>query len=238
MPLELDSPSSVEDLYLDRGRPVEPWRPVMQGDVFAGVTLHGLEPHDMVLVLSHPCSMRGANGALVPRLQAVAVRPRQPIPLQDWVSRCIRWMPLPELIEGDQQFYAGALNDIGTIESANLDLSNRLACLSERGILLFQQRFAANLARVKVKLTTLERASGAVLIEAELQEEWLGALAQRRCATGEDQDAVLAEETAAFDEFFGAGGVESYRAQLADTARRAAVRRAVRQEVERRIADA
>lgn len=235
MPLDLDSPSSVEDLYLDRGRPVDPWRPVMQGDVFAGVSLHGLEPHDMVMVLSHPCSMRGPKGALITRLQAVAVRPRQLISLQDWATKYIRWMPLPDLIEADQQFYAGSLNDIGTIESADLDLSRRLACLSERGVLLFQQRFAANLARVKVKLTTLEEASAPVLIEVELQEEWLIALAKPRCSNGEAQATVLAEEIEAFDDVFGAGGANSYRAQLADTARRAAVRRAVRQEIQRRV---
>jgi hypothetical protein len=73
-----------------------------------------------------------------------------------------------------------------------------------------------------------------VLIEAELMEDWLETLAKCRVATGEDQAVLLARETQAFDDFLAAGGAGSVRSQLAESATRAAVRRAVRAEIQHR----
>ncbi len=237
MALALDRPTSVEDLYLDRCQPIEPWRPIMQGDVFTGVTLHDLEQHELVAIVSHPCSMRGRHGALLPRLQAVPVRARDAIGLDQWVTGFVRFMPLPELIQNDDRFYAGFLSEIGTVRASDLNLANRIASLSELGVLLLQQRFIANLARVTVRLATLDAASAAVLIEAELMEDWLEALAKSRMENGEDQAVALAGETQAFDDFLAAGGAGSLRGQLAENATRSAVRRTVRAEIQRRASE-
>jgi hypothetical protein len=67
-------------------------------------------------------------------------------------SGFLRFMPLPELIQNNDRFYAGFLSEIGTVRSSDLHLANRIASLSELGVLLLQQRFIANLARVAVTL--------------------------------------------------------------------------------------
>jgi len=209
----------------------------MQGDVFSGVELHGLEDHKLLMIVSHPCTMRGRHGALVPRLQAVPVRARDPIGLDQWVTGFLRFMPLPDLIADDNRFYAGYLSEIGTVQSSDLDLGERFACLSELGILLLQQRFVANLARVSVKLATLDAASAAMLIEAELLEEWQESIAKPRVRTGVDLDVALTDEAQAFDDYLSGGGASSFRSQLSDSTTRAAVRRAVRAEIQRRAAE-
>ena len=209
----------------------------MQGDVFLGLELHDLDHHELVMIVSHPCSMRGKQGALLPRLQAVPVRAREPINLEQWVTGFFRFMPLPDLIPEDNRFYAGFLSEIGTIRSSELDLAKRIASMAESGVLLLQQRFIANLARVAVKLATLDAASAAMLVEAELLEGWQESLAKRRMQTGIDVDAALADEARAFDDLLSAGGANSLRAQLADTTTRAAVRRAVRAEIQRRMSE-
>jgi hypothetical protein len=123
------------------------------------------------------------------------------------------------------------------VRASDLRFANRIASLSELGVLLLQQRFIANLARVAVKLATLDAASAAVLIEAELMEDWLETLAKSRVKTGEDQAVALADQTRAFDGFLAAGGASSLRHQLAESATRAAVRRTVRAEIQRRATD-
>jgi len=200
----------------------------------------GLEPHDMVWSSRHPCSMRGANGALVPRLQAVASQATQPIPSRIGLSRCIRWMPLPELIEGDQQFYAGALNDnwhhrVG--ESGSIQQG--LACLSERRDSACSSRGSRPTSRQsEVKLTTLERASGAGLSRPSFR---------RSGSARWPKDAAPLVRTRTRS-WRGDRGVRRvfrrwWRRVLSCSARghRTAeprCGRAVRQEVERRIADA
>ena len=233
--MQLDHPPDVDDLYFDRGEPVEPWRPVMPGDVFAGIALPGLEAHEFLVVITHPCSMRTKHGALVPRLQAVAVRPHQKVAASQWPSGFLRVMPLPHLVPNSDEFYAAYLNEIGTVKSEELDLANRRACLSDLGVLLLQQRFIANLARVTVKRSTLEAESAHVFAEAELLEEWLTALAKRRVEAGEDLHAALADESRCFDEFLSSADREPpLRAQLLDSSTRASVRRAVRAEIDAR----
>lgn len=234
--MQLDHPpADIDDLYFDRGDPVDPWRPVMPGDVFAGVGLPGLEPHEFLVVITHPCSMRGKHGALVPRLQAVVVRPHQKVAAGQWANGFLRVMPLPGLVPGSDAFYAAYLNEIGTVKSEELDLANRRASLSDLGVLLLQQRFIANLARVSVKRSTLEAESAHVFAEAELLEEWLTELAKRRSEAGEDLHAALADESRCFDEFLSSTDREPpLRVQLLDSATRASVRRAVRAEIDAR----
>ena len=109
------------------------------------------------------------------------------------------FMPLPDLLD-ENRFDAGFLSEIGTIRGSHgqLDLSKRIASLSELGVLLLQQRFIANLARISVKLATLDTASAAMLIEAELLADWQETLAKHRVRTGVDLDLALADETRAF----------------------------------------
>jgi hypothetical protein len=52
--LSLDRPASADELYLARGDEVEPYRPVLTGDVFSGVSIPGVPHDDLGMVISHP----------------------------------------------------------------------------------------------------------------------------------------------------------------------------------------
>lgn len=155
MAVELDSPGSAEDLYLDRGAPVEPWRPIMTGDVFAGVQIPGCDEHELVMILAHPCSLR-RGVKLVDRVQALPVVPHPDISLDAWKGH-YRVLPLPELKGEGTDAYAARLSEFGMVASSELELDKRLSCLAELGIVLLQQRFFHNQSRVKVARDTLFR---------------------------------------------------------------------------------
>lgn len=56
---DLDKPETDDDLYLARGEEVPPARPLMTGDVFAGITIPGVSDEPAAgMAVTHPCSMR------------------------------------------------------------------------------------------------------------------------------------------------------------------------------------
>lgn len=226
----LDRPESADDLYLDRGDPTEPWRPIMQGDVFTGVVIPHARDHEAIQITTHPCTMRGAQGRLKPVLQAAPVVNYQQVPLENWRTGHLRVLPLPDLQGADSAPRAALFDQVGLFLTDELDLDRRLACLSDEGILLLQQRFVCCLTRVNLKLSTLDVASRHVLEEAELLEEWNETLARPRVGDGEDLASVLEDEAAEFDALLSAGDPQ-LRLGLLDPATRAQVRRAVRQEI-------
>ena len=124
----------------------------------------------------------------------------------------------------------GLLEQVGLIRTDDLDVNQRLACLSDDGILLLQQRFVFCLTRAKISLPTLDKASRHVLEEAELLEQWNDALAQQRVEGGEALDTVLNDEAARFNDFLSQGD-PALRTSLTSASGRAAVRRTVRQEI-------
>jgi hypothetical protein len=195
--VELDSPGAVEALYLERGDPTEPWRPIMTGDVFAGPQVPGCAVHELVMVLAHPCSLRQGI-TLVERLQSLPVGPHQAIPLQAWKGH-YRVMPLPELRDEGSRPYAARLTEFGMVPREEFDLDRRLCCLTELGVVLLQQRFFHNQSRVKVGRERLFEASAPVFTEIELWTQWNEQLAEPRVKAGEDRAGVLADEAQAFD---------------------------------------
>lgn len=197
MAVELDSPSSVEALYLERDEPTEPWRPIMTGDVFAGPQVPGCAEHELVMVLAHPCSLR-QGVTLVERVQSLPVVPHQAIPLEAWKGH-YRVMPLPELRGEGSGPYAARLMEFGMVARDDLDLDRRLCCLTELGVVLLQQRFFHNQSRVKVGRDRLFEASAPVFTEVELWTQWNEQLAEPRVEAGEDRAGVLADAAQAFD---------------------------------------
>jgi len=195
--VELDSPGAVDNLYLERDDPVEPWRPIMTGDVFAGPQIPGCAEHELIMVLSHPCSLR-RGVALLDRVQALPVAPHQAIPLDAWKGH-YRVMPLPELRGEGTAPYAARLTEFGMVGSEELDLDRRLCSLTETGVVLLQQRFFHNQSRVKVGLDALYAQSAPIFTEVELWTQWNEQLAEPRVEEGEDRDEVLREEGEAFD---------------------------------------
>lgn len=229
---ELARPASSDELYIARGNPVEPWRPVMTGDIFRGVQIPGLEEHPLAMVITHPCTMRGKGGALKDRLQAVPVVAHQNPPLDGWPAGHFRVFPLPALEPGDTS-YAAKLDEIGVVDSTDLSLAQRTASLSERGVELLLQRFFNCFARVTVSIETISEALASPLEEAELLEEWNERLAEPRVNAGEDLAEVLASEAQEFDALLSAAteSGEPLRSGLTNPAEAVGVRRSVRVEI-------
>lgn len=244
MSANLDRPPPVDELYIARGNPVEPWRPIMQGDVFRSVQVPGLddvaalEGHELVMVLAHPCTMR-AGAQLQSRIQAVPVTPHQFVEPDRWPVGHFRHLPLPELVPGEAPgHHAACLGFFGMVDSRELQLGRRVACLSEVGVLLLQQRFIFSLTRARVGLDTLGAAVSGVLEEAELLEEWNERVVSARVEQGDDRDEALADEGDRFERLLSSAhvGEEALRRQL-EGRRRVAARREIGQALERRLAE-
>lgn len=226
--VELESPESADELYRYRGQDVVRARPVFQGDVFDHIEIPGLDDGPgLAMVVTHPCTMRGKGGLLRPRLLMGRVSPTGTAKLP-WEGN-FRSLPLPALIPSNSGgHWASNFEDIGSVRSELLNLDDRVACLDDLGVLLLQQRHAHHVTRYVVETEVLYEQSAPVLVEAELLEEWLSAALNGL----DDEEWVSAQrqETIAFDDF-----LSSMRDQLKDSSRRAAVRRTIRQEVERRF---
>lgn len=214
---DLAAPKDDDDLYLYRGAVVSSARPVLQGDVYSVETSDGL-----VMVVTHPCSMRQGGGALRERLAVVEVVEYMHLPESQWKGH-VNVMPLPNLFE-DGRHFAGDLRLINTMVTTDLIAGERVACLSEDGIQLLQQRHAFHLTRVAIDLPTLYEHSAPILVEAELEEEWVDAL-----------DSSLPNVVAEFQGLLGGDEEGSLRRQLHAPHTRAGVRRHVRQEIARRL---
>ena len=233
MEIPLGQPTSDDDLYLCLEADVEPFRPVMQGDVFR-VKIRGVDvEHEMAMVISHPCNIR-AGAALRRALAMIPVVRYRRVPFDEWPSGHFRVFPLPNLLDGAE--YAAQFDEIGMVLSERLTPENRVACLSESGILLLQQRRVFAETRAVIQVETLEEASHGVLTEAELLEDWNRALVPIRQRQGDALSEALRLETEAFDDFLGPPSVSSsLRAKLQKRALVPEVRRTVRVEIARRV---
>jgi hypothetical protein len=222
----LATPTSVDEIYVARGD-VAPHRPLLQGDVFDGIVIPGVEiEHDRALVATHPCTMR-KGAVIVERVKALPVTPYQEVDLDRWADSHYRVFPLPQLVDG--QHYAARFDEIGMVRTSDLTLSRRVATLSDQGILMFQQRQIFADTRAVLPLDRLQQVSAAVLAEVELLEEWNERL------VGEGGPEELETEARAFDELLSASpdGL-ALRAMLGDPARRSHVRKVVRGEIRNR----
>lgn len=229
----LAKPESEDALYLARGADVEPFRPVLQGDVFRDVVIPGVVvEHDHAMVIAHPCSMR-KGAALLPRIQMIPVTRYQNVPFHRWPDSHLRVLPLPAVSAGGHS--AALFEETGMVESTELTFERRIAVLSETGVLLLQQRYVHSLTRAVMQLERLERACGHVLAEAELQEDWCSELVPGRIENGEPAADALAAETEAFHAFVTAkeGNDPSIQEMLEEPVRRGDARRRVREEIAR-----
>jgi hypothetical protein len=228
-PTELDQPDSDEHLYETFGSEEDdPLRPVFQGDVFTGLTLRGYDgdDHDAVMLVGHPCSLRkGAD--LRDTLQAVAVHDHQHVPPRKWRTAEKQYFPLPALDAGKHK--RAELLEIGVVTRDRVQAASRVATLSDRGVLLLQQRMVWTLARTVVRLDTFAEFNAPQLIERELLEYWNEQLCEE--CSPDELVASLKDVAQQFEEYM----LEGDRRKLLDQPdRRAEVRRGVRAEAERR----
>ena len=232
--IALDRPATADELYLARGGEVEPYRPVLTGDVIGEITIPGVGvPHDSGMVISHPCNMR-LGDRLRDRIQMLPIVQYQDVALDEWVRGSharVFLLPESQLLDSP---CAARFDETGMVSSGELTPARRRLCLSERGILLLLQRLVFSLCRADIPIEQFERAIAHVLAEAELLEEWNERLVPAR---GGDLAAGLAAEATAFEEFMKtANGDTDLRGQLRESHRVSNVRRLVRQEIARRAA--
>jgi hypothetical protein len=207
----------------------------MTGDVFSGATIPGCSDHEFVMVLAHPCSLRVDGVVLVDRVQMLPVVERaEPIGLGAWQG-LYRVMPLPEL-RSDERCYVAKLTEFGMVQQQNLGLDNRIACLTEEGVCLLQQRFFHNQSRVRVGLDSIHEQSAPNFVEIELWEQWNEQLVAAKVDRGEDRAQTLVEEGRSFDALMRTDlepGL-SLREALKSARRRARVRQLVLTELDGR----
>jgi hypothetical protein len=228
-PTDLDGPDSNEHLYETFGSEEDdPLRPVFQGDVFNGITLSGYDSgdHDVVILVGHPCSLR-KGAPLRKRLQAAAVKTHTSVAPAEWRTGHKQVFPLPAL--DGVKATAGNLREIGVVTRDQVETASRVATLTDRGILLLQQRMVWTLARTVVRLDTFAEFNAPQLIERELLEYWNEQLCEK-CSPADLNDA-LAGAAQQFEDYM----LEDDRRKLLEQPdRRAEVRRAVWKEAERR----
>jgi hypothetical protein len=224
---DLDSPESSDRLYGERGDvPIS--LPLMQGDVFQGVEIPGFGGKPIgVQVVMHPCSMR-AGTKLRERITVAPVTSYQVINDQVW-RRHVRVMPLPEL-DATGRNAAAKFLELTSAPSSSLRLDRRIAALSTRGILLLQQRLIYFMTRLKVGLETLHEQVAPVLIEFELQADWVEAALNAN--DGHQDEKTVSEAAIAFGSWLDEG---DRRQRLQRSTEWAAIRRDARREAARRF---
>jgi hypothetical protein len=144
-------------------------------------------------------------------------------------ERNYRVMPLPDLVpgEGMTDTLAVSFDEVGTIATAHLPVTSRVACLSDFGILVLQQRHVNHYTRYVVETAVLYEQTVPMLTEVELLEDWLSASLEDDTPNWE---ARCRTETTAFTDF-----VDAMRNDLRDPYRRSSVRSRVRQEIQTRF---
>jgi len=224
--VSLETWDTPEQLYLARGDEVNPLRPLFTGDVFVDAAVPGVQDDGMAVVIAHPCSMRGREARLEPRVLTAAVTWSDKIGKSAWATGHYSLMPLPDLLEPGTLCVA-RLDDIGKALTEQLLAGTRIACLSPFGVNLLQQRIIWRLTRHEVPTHLLQEVSAHVFEEADLLEEWNDTV----CVAGASQ----AEAAAAFEAFLRAdlGAGRTLQGDLRDQQRRSTVRVACRAEAKR-----
>ena len=80
-------------------------------------------------------------------------------------------MPLPELLASGE-LHVAHLDLVGRARTKDLGVGRRVACLSNFGINLLQQRFVWHLTRCAVETFKFHEACSHALAEADLLEDW------------------------------------------------------------------
>jgi hypothetical protein len=141
---------------------------------------------------------RGAD--LNPRITVAPVEPYERVTGERGWEGNLRVMPLPELAHG--QHFATKFVDVTAASAQVLTRERRIATLSHRGIYVLQQRLIKHYTRIDMPLELLRRESAAVLVEGELQWDWIETvLPEVQLA----DDLAIEAEAAAFDAWLSEG---------------------------------
>jgi hypothetical protein len=225
--VNLDTYNDSGELYRARGEDVNPNRPLFTGDVFDDVPVPGAQDDGMVLILAHPCSFRGGKGSLADRVLVAAVRQIPKQGANAWKRGFLDEMPLPDL--DGPGFWAAYFEQAGRAATDEILAAKRLACLSEFGINMLQQRLTCHMTRVEVPTPQFNQAFSHTYEEADLLEDWTDTLSQ----AGWSQ----AEAASTFENFI-RSGEPSYQLKLLDAQQRSTVRRECKREASRLVTEA
>ena len=154
--MNLDTYESPDDLYRARGEDVNPNRPLFTGDILRDAAIPGCQDGGMAIIIAHPCSFRVGDGELAS--ERSPRRPRSPKQGPGaWARGVFDQMPLPDL--DGPGFWAADLDLIGRAHTDTLLRSERIACLSEIGINMLQQRQTCHMTRVRIPTHQFSQAS-------------------------------------------------------------------------------
>ena len=166
-----------------------------------------------------------------PRLAVARVRTYQSLAPEAWPQGHYRVLPLPYLRpDNHDESLAADFELIGTVSSEALVTEGRIACLSDYGLTVLQQRRVHNDTRVVVELDVLLEQAAPNLEEADLLQEWLEALVNDPASPEQ-----VAQQTGAFDEFLSAADGQ-LRDMLLEAVTRSSVRKRIRAEIKNRTA--
>lgn len=222
----LQDPTDPDLMYADQGA-VPLARPIMFGDVFRDVPCsRGGAASDLVMVLSHPCSMRKGT-VLRERIVTATVEPvpDQRVPRQRWASGFYDYLPLYDL-PGVDQLHGVRLSELHAANSSDLDLKQRVLALSDYGIAVLLQRWIYQMSRDPVPIQDIDNLVAPILAETEIQEDWCQVALD---VAGEDADVieVLKQATEAVQNALGTPGSGGPRDRLAEAATRSDARKAI-----------
>jgi hypothetical protein len=223
----------VDDLVAPRGDD-ELWdldeealrlRPYMTGDVFADVSDGDGDPI-VVMIVGHPCVIRGSRGQLGRRVPCCVVKQMQEEMAYDqWPEGRFDRFPVPQALGlGERQ--AAYLLEWRSVRRGELQREHRRGTMTDRGVYVLQQRFTHAITRCAPVLADFEAATVREMREAELEYEWVAEL----IATPEDE-AGVAGLVSDFHTFLDDGG---HRALLREEGGDSRLRGIVRAEIKRR----
>lgn len=178
-------------MYRSRGTDVNPTRLIFTGDVYDDVQIPLIQDTGSIVVIEHPCAIRGSHSHLNEYVLVAAVSRHDPVGKNGWTRMHYDLTPLPDL-KGDE-LYVGELQKIGRAATDDLRRKPRIACSSEFGINLLQQRLVWHLTRCFVPTASFAEAFSHTFEEADIAEDWIDLLT----------DAGMSADEAAsmFDEF-------------------------------------
>lgn len=225
--MELADPTDPESMYLDPDGSVPIARPIMTGDIFTDVPCSRGGPSQTVMVVTHPCSMRGKDAQLreIVTVATVVESPQPTFSARRWQSGQFDYLPLDNVPTPGTKS-AIYLTDLHSASATDLDLSRRIMALSDRGVAILLQRWIYQLSRDPVPIEDLYELIAPVLAEAEIHEEWVAA-AIAAADSDTPVEEILLSAGARLQEVLGKPGPGTLRDKLKDPSSRPGVRRTI-----------
>ena len=207
-------------LYIAVYKSVDFDRPWFTGDIFKNIVIPEMEKSLAVMIIAHPCAMRGKEGALQEKILVSPVDKHDRLSERRWSTGHYSRMPLPGLpIQGDH--HAAQFDQIAPARRSQFSDTKRIACLSHDGINHLQQRLIFYLTRFDVPIGNLQKEFSHTYVEADLLEEWRKQLAE-----------TCKNRIAKFEEWI-RDGTPSRQECLKDEEKRHSVRAEMREEIKK-----